>query len=125
MQVDELTQAIVNALEDVKAKDIMVLDVSEYRSVFDVLVIASGDSNRQVRALANNVRSELKAKGAEVIGMEGEENGEWVLVDFGSVVVHVMLPPIRDYYNIEQLWGGQKPAFTPNPFLSGQLPSDA
>lgn len=100
----------VEALEDVKAKDIVVLDTKPLTSLFDCMIIASGDSNRQVRALGNAVREKLKENGFEIVGMEGEMYGEWVLVDLGSLIVHIMQPAVRDYYNIEQLWGGQKPS---------------
>ncbi|GHD64156.1 ribosome silencing factor [Jeongeupia chitinilytica] len=115
--MNELTQAMrdvaVAALEDIKGKDILALDTTELTELFDCMVVCSGDSNRQVRALANNVREELKAKGYDIVGTEGEESGDWVLVDAGELVVHVMLPAVRDYYDLEQLWGGQKPTFNP------------
>lgn len=110
MELEAMKQAIVAALEDIKAKDIAVLDVKHLTSMTDCMIIASGDSNRQTRALSNNVVVKLKELGAEVIGVEGEEGGEWVLVDFGQVVVHVMQPTIRAYYNLEQLWGGVEAA---------------
>jgi ribosome-associated protein len=103
----------VNALEDIKAKEIQVLDTAKLTDLFECMIVATGDSNRQVRALANNVAVDLKAKGYEIMSTEGEETGEWVLVDAGSLVVHVMLPAVRDYYDLEQLWGGQKPTFNP------------
>lgn len=113
METENLKKLAIDALEDIKAKDIVVLDVSKLSSLFECLIIASGDSNRQVKALANNVREKVKEAGGDIIGMEGEATGEWVLVDCGNVVVHVMQPAVRDYYNIEGLWGGQKPAFVP------------
>ncbi|MBV1774320.1 ribosome silencing factor [Burkholderiaceae bacterium DAT-1] len=103
----------VAALEDVKGKDIIALDTTNLTALFECMVVASGDSNRQVKALANNVREKLKEAGVEILGMEGDNTGEWVLVDGGSIIIHVMLPAVRDYYNIEQLWGGQKPTFNP------------
>ncbi|HSC80212.1 MAG TPA: ribosome silencing factor [Chitinolyticbacter sp.] len=109
----QLRDVAVAALEDIKAKYIEILDTEELTDLFECMVVASGDSNRQVRALANNVAVELKAKGFEVLSTEGEESGEWVLVDAGTLVVHVMLPAVRDYYDLEQLWGGQKPTFNP------------
>lgn len=105
-----MKQAVVAALEDIKAKDIAVLDVKHLTTMTDCMIIASGDSNRQTRALANNVLEKLKEQGVDPIGVEGEDSGEWVLVDFGQVVVHVMLPFTRDYYNLEQLWGGVEAA---------------
>lgn len=100
-----LTDIAVAALEDIKGRDIVVLNVSHLTSLFDRLVIASGDSTRQVKSLADNVQEKLKEAGAEILGMEGTEVGEWVLVDAGSVVVHVMHPAVRAHYNLEELWG--------------------
>ncbi len=111
--IQKMRDIAVAALEDVKAKEVLVLDTTKLTDMFECMIVATGDSNRQVRALANNVREELKAKGYDIISTEGEEYGEWVLVDAGSVIVHVMLPPVRDYYDLEQLWGGQKPTFNP------------
>lgn len=104
MRLDKLTKAAVAALEDIKGRDIVVLDVRKMTSLFDWIIIASADSTRQSRALANHLQEKLKALGAHVQGVEGERTGEWVLVDLGSVVVHVMLPAIRQYYNLEELW---------------------
>lgn len=106
MELEEMKQAVVSALEDIKAKDILVLDVRKLTSMTDCMIIASADSNRQTRALSDNVQKKLKALGEDVIGVEGEGSGEWVLVDLGAVVVHIMQPTIREYYNLEQLWGG-------------------
>ena len=111
--IQQMRDVAVAALEDVKGKDIIALDTTQLTDMFECMVVATGDSNRQVRALANNVREELKAKGFEVLSSEGEEYGEWVLVDAGELIVHVMLPAVRDYYDLEQLWGGQKPVFNP------------
>ncbi len=111
--VQKMRDVAVAALEDVKGKDILALDTTKLTDLFDCMIVATGDSNRQVRALANNVREELKAKGYDIVSTEGEEYGEWVLVDAGEVIVHVMLPAVRDYYDLEQLWGGQKPVFNP------------
>ena len=111
--VKQMRDVAVAALEDVKGKDVLSLDTTKLTDLFECMIVATGDSNRQVRALANNVREELKAKGYDIVSTEGEEYGEWVLVDAGSVIVHVMLPAVRDYYDLEQLWGGQKPVFNP------------
>ncbi|MGL6042154.1 MAG: ribosome silencing factor [Deefgea sp.] len=111
--VDAMRDIAVLALEDIKAKEVQVLDTTTLTDLFDCMIVATGESNRQVRALANNVAVELKAKGYEILSTEGEETGDWVLVDAGSLVVHVMLPAVRDYYDLEQLWGGQKPTFNP------------
>ena len=104
MRFDKLQQVAVAALEDIKARDITTFDVRKQTSLYDTLVIASADSNRQVKALANHVRDKLKEAGATVLGVEGEEAGEWVLVDAGDIVVHVMQPAVRAYYNLEELW---------------------
>jgi len=104
MRVSKLQQVAVAALEDIKARDIAVFDVRQQTSLYDTLVIASADSNRQVKALANHVRDRLKEAGATILGTEGEDAGEWVLVDAGDIVVHVMQPAVRAYYNLEELW---------------------
>lgn len=109
MKPDQLVKAAVAALEDIKGRDIVVLDVQRLTSLFDKLIVVSGDSTRQNKALANHVREKLKALGVPTLGTEGEENGEWILVDLGAVVVHVMQPAIRHYYNLEELWGGATP----------------
>jgi len=105
MRPDKLVKATVAALEDIKGRDIVVLDVKKMTSLFDKIVIASADSTRQSKALSNNVQEKLKALGARVRGVEGEHAGEWILVDLGPVVVHIMQPAIRKYYNLEELWG--------------------
>ena len=109
MRHDKLTKIAVSALEDIKARDITVLDVRKLTSMADTLVIASADSNRQVKSLANHVRDKLKESGASIIGVEGEESGEWVLVDAGDIVVHIMQPAVRAYYNLAELWTPPKP----------------
>ncbi|UOO90861.1 ribosome silencing factor [Vitreoscilla massiliensis] len=111
VDLQKMVDVAVNALEDVKGKDIVVLDVSAKTSLFQRMIVASGDSNRQVKALVNNVAVDLKEQGFEIISTEGTDSGEWALVDAGDVVVHVMLPAVRDYYDIEALWGGEKPSF--------------
>ena len=109
MHVDKLQQVAVAALEDIKARDIEVIDVRPQTSLYDTMVIASADSNRQVKALANHVREKLKEAGAPILGVEGESVGEWILVDAGDIVVHVMQPAVRAYYNLEELWAPQAP----------------
>ena len=99
-----LTDVIVEALEDIKAKDIRVINVANITSVSDHVAIASADSNRQTRALASNVVDKVREAGYAIYGTEGEESGEWVLVDCGDVVVHIMQPAIREYYKLEELW---------------------
>jgi ribosome-associated protein len=108
MELKEMKQAVVNALEDIKAKDIAVLDVGEMTSLFDSMIIASADSVRQTKALADNVQEKLKELGATIYGIEGEQSGDWVLVDLGMILVHIMHPAVRAYYNLEELWGGQR-----------------
>jgi len=111
MGPEKLAKIAVAALEDIKARDIVVFNVKKMTALFDKLIIASGDSNRQVRALANNVCEEVKKSGGRVYSTEGEQTGEWVLVDLGAVIVHVMQPAIRQYYNLEEIWGTpQRPA---------------
>jgi len=105
MRVDKMVIAAVAALEDIKGRDIVVLDVRRMTALFDKLIVVSGDSARQNKALASNVQEKLKALGATVYGVEGADNGEWILVDLGAVVVHIMQPAIRQYYNLEELWG--------------------
>lgn len=107
MDIKKLQRVVVDALEDVKAQDIRVYNTTELTSLFDRVVIASGTSNRQTRALASSVRDKVKERGGEVISVEGEDTGEWVLVDLGDVVVHIMQPNIRAYYNLEEIWGGK------------------
>lgn len=104
MRLDKLVNATVAALEDIKARDIVVLDVKRMTELFDRIIIASADSTRQSKALSNNVQEKLKALGATVYGVEGEQVGEWILVDLGAVVVHIMQPAVRQYYNLEELW---------------------
>lgn len=111
VDLQKMVDVAVNALEDVKAKDIAVLETQSKTPLFARMVIASGESTRQVKALANNVALDLKDAGFEVLGTEGEEGGEWALVDAGDLVVHVMLPAVRDFYDIDTLWGGKKPEF--------------
>lgn len=109
--LQKMVDIAVNALEDIKAKDIVVLDTSEKTSLFARMIIASGDSTRQVKALINNVAVDLKEAGFTILSSEGQDSGEWALVDADDLVVHVMLPAVRDFYDIEALWGGEKPSF--------------
>jgi len=104
MKVDELTQLAFDALDDLKAVDVRVLDVREKTNVTDVMVIATGTSARHVKSLADNVIVKAKQSGETPIGIEGEETGEWVLVDLGDVVVHVLQAEVRDFYQLEKLW---------------------
>lgn len=105
MDIYQLQNTIIDALEDVKAQDIVVFDTRHLTSLFDCVVLASGTSNRQTRSLAMSVRDKVKSAGGNVLAIEGLETGEWVLVDCNEVVVHIMQPMIRDYYKLEQIWG--------------------
>ena len=99
---------VIEALEDIKAHDIVAIDVRKLTSIFDWVVVASADSARQTKALSRHVRDRLKESGAHIIGTEGEESGDWILVDAGDIVAHVMQPAVRDYYNLEELWSEGK-----------------
>src|SRR4029078_10574348 len=105
MDIRKLQRAIVDGLEDVKAHNIVVFDTEHLSPLFERVIIASGTSNRQTKALASSVRDAVKSKGFGVTRTEGEENGEWIIVDCGAAVVHVMQPTIRDYYHLEEIWG--------------------
>ena len=107
MDLPEKQRLVVDALEDIKGRDILVYNTARMPSMFERVVIASGDSTRQVKALADNVQRKVRESGARVYGVEGEANGEWVLVDLGDVVVHIMHPTVRDFYNLEEVWGGK------------------
>lgn len=104
MKVDQLTELVFEALDDLKAVDVRVLDVREKTNVTDVMVVATGTSARHVKSLANNVVVKAKESGEVPIGIEGEDTGEWVLVDLGDVVVHIFQAEVRDFYQIEKLW---------------------
>ena len=105
MDIKKLQTLVVDALEDVKGQDIAVFETSHLTSLFDHIAIVSGTSNRQTKALAASVRDKVKDAGGQIIGMEGEETGEWVLVDLGDMIVHIMQAPIRAYYRLEEIWG--------------------
>ncbi len=109
MKSEELREHVVEALDDLKGKEIHTLDVRKKTTVTDILVIASGTSIRQVKSLANHVVEAMKARGVKPISIEGTQESGWVLVDYGDVIVHVMLPETRDYYNLEKLWGEDAP----------------
>lgn len=104
MSSEELVEIVVDALEDIKGYDIDVINVSKITSMFEYVVIASADSTRQAKSLARNVAEKTKATGGVVYSVEGEQTGEWLLVDLGNVIVHVMLPTIREYYDLKALW---------------------
>jgi ribosome-associated protein len=105
MDIRKLQRTIIDALEDVKAQDIRVYDTSKLSELFDRVIIATGNSNRQTRSLAFSVKESVKEKGGEVISVEGLETGEWVLVDCGDIVVHILQPMLRSYYRLEGIWG--------------------
>lgn len=105
----EITLPIVDALEDAKAQDIKVIDVRKLTSMTDYMIIASGTSDRHVRSVALGLVDTMKAKGHRPLGIEGENDGEWVLVDLQDALVHVMLPRVREFYNLEKLWDIAKP----------------
>ena len=109
LTLDQITQIAVNALEDVKGDNIVVIDTHKLSSLFSKMIVCTGSSNRQVKSLAHNVALEFKANNIDIIGVEGEAGGEWVLVDCGDIVVHVMLSQVRNYYDLESLWNGQRP----------------
>jgi len=104
MDIRKLQKVVVAALEEIKGKDIEVINTTRLTAMFDRIVICSGDSNRQTRALARNVQEKVREAGGQIVSVEGEESGDWVLVDLGDMVVHVMQPAIRSYYNLEELW---------------------
>lgn len=104
MNSSDLSDLIVEALDDIKAQDIVKLDVRDMTTVTDYMIVASGTSNRHVQALVDNVAEKAKAAGHRPIGVEGEEGGEWVLLDLQDALVHVMLPKVREFYNLEKLW---------------------
>ena len=111
LDLTALEKTVVDALQDVKAHDIEVFDTTAVTPLFDRVIVASAESNRQTRALARHVQAQLKEAGSEVISVEGEDNGEWILVDLAEIVVHIMQPAVRKYYNIEELWSA-KPSGT-------------
>jgi ribosome-associated protein len=104
MRLDKLSKATVAALEDIKGRDIVVLDVRKMTSLFDKIIIATADSTRQAAAMARNVQEKLKAQGYKIGGVEGERVAEWILVDAGAVIVHIMQQTVREHYNLEELW---------------------
>ncbi|MFB9122973.1 ribosome silencing factor [Paraburkholderia dipogonis] len=119
MDIRKLQRVIVDALEDVKAQDIKVFNTSHLTALFDRVIVASGTSNRQTKALASSVRESVKENGGDIVSTEGEDVGEWVLVDCGDAIVHILQPALRQYYNLEEIWG-DKPVriklSTPDPF---------
>jgi ribosome-associated protein len=110
MEVEKLKEVAIQALEDIKAQDIVALNTTKMTAMFDYVLVASANSSRQTKALARNVQEKVKEAGGQVLGVEGEQTGEWVLVDLGSIVVHIMQPAVREYYDLEQLWGADPAA---------------
>ncbi len=102
--VTTIKKNVIHALEDIKAFDIVALNVKDNTAITDFMIIASANSSRQTKALAGNVKEKMNALGVQVLGVEGEREGEWVLVDLGDVVVHIMTPTTRAYFNLEELW---------------------
>jgi len=107
MDIRKLQRAIVDGLEDVKGQHIAVFNTEHLSAMFERVIIASGTSNRQTKALASSVRESVRSRGMQVLRTEGEDNGEWIIVDCGAAVVHVMQPAIREYYHLEEIWGGK------------------
>ncbi len=107
MDIRKLQRAIVDGLEDVKAQNIVVFNTEHLSPLFERVIIASGTSNRQTKALASSVRDSVKKRGMQVMRTEGEDNGEWIIVDCGAAVAHIMQPAIREYYHLEEIWGGK------------------
>ena len=108
LDIEQLEAIVIDALDDMKAQDVTVLNTESLTDEFDRVIIATATSNRQTRALANNVHEKVKDNGGDVLSTEGEDTGEWVLVDCGDIVVHIMQAPIRAYYNLEELWDPSK-----------------
>jgi ribosome-associated protein len=108
MDIRKKQRAVLEALEDVKGRDIVIYNVARLSPIFERVVIATGDSTRHVKALADHVRDRLRMLGATVRGVEGGGSSEWMLVDLGDIVVHVMHPTARSYYNLEEIWGGKQ-----------------
>ena len=104
MNSEQLCTLVVDALDDIKARDVKTLDVRDMTTVTDYMIVASGTSNRHVQALVDNVAEKASKAGHKPIGVEGEEGGEWVLLDLQDALVHVMLPKVREFYNLEKLW---------------------
>ncbi|GAA4405198.1 ribosomal silencing factor RsfS [Advenella faeciporci] len=105
MELQKLQRLVIDALEDVKAQDIKVYNTTHLTSLFDRVIIASGTSNRQTRSLAHSVSDAVRKHGIQIIALEGMDTGEWVLLDIGDIVIHCMQPAIRQYYNLEAVWG--------------------
>ena len=125
MNLNQLIKIIISALEDIKANDIEILDVTKRAIIFDRMIIASAVSTRQARAIANNVNDKVKESGGISYGTEGEGSGEWVLVDLGDVLVHIMLPAVRTHYDLEGLWSELETGVVEQKITSNQSKNDA
>ncbi|HSV68899.1 MAG TPA: ribosome silencing factor [Methylibium sp.] len=123
MDIRKLQRAIVDGLEDVKAQDIVVFNTEHMTPLFERVIVASGTSNRQTKALASSVRDAVKSKGFDVLRTEGEVNGEWIIVDCGAAVAHIMQPEIRRYYHLEEIWG-DKPVALKRAALRGLVKAE-
>jgi ribosome-associated protein len=122
MDLREKQRLVVEALEDVKGLDIVVFNTARMPTMFERVIIASGASSTQVRALADRVREKVQEHGGRVYGLEGEKGGEWLLVDLGEIVVHIMHPTIRSFYNLEEVWG-EKEVKLPAPAKARKKPA--
>jgi len=109
MDIEKIKDIVINALEDIKGFQIKVIDVREKSNFTDIMIIVSGNTARQVKALGSNLLTVANENNITVLGSEGEQQGEWMLIDLGDIVVHIMQPDIRDFYNIERLWGENSP----------------
>ena len=125
MNLNQLIKIIISALEDIKANDIEILDVTKRATIFDRMIIASAVSTRQARAIANNVNDKVKESGGMSYGTEGEGSGEWVLVDLGDVLVHIMLPAVRTHYDLEGLWSELESGVVKQHIASNQSKKDS
>ena len=125
MNLNQLIKIIISALEDIKANDIEILDVTKRPTIFDRMIIASAVSTRQARAIANNVNDKVKELGGKSYGTEGEGSGEWVLVDLGDVLVHIMLPAVRTHYDLEGLWSELETGVVEQKITSNQSKNDS
>lgn len=123
MDIRKLQRAILDGLEDVKAQDIVVFNTEHMTPLFERVIVASGTSNRQTKALASSVRDAVKSKGFDVLRTEGEVNGEWIIVDCGAAVAHIMQPEIRRYYHLEEIWG-EKPVALKRAALRGLVKAE-
>jgi ribosome-associated protein len=123
MDLRKLQRVIVDALEDIKGQDIKVFNTEHLSDMFERVIVASGTSNRQTRALASSVVEKVKQAGGYVVSVEGEDAGEWVLVDCGEAVVHILQPTFRAYYNLEEIWGGKPVRLKPPAPAAGAGPA--